>query len=54
MHLLYIAADQCVAHLQMVVEEGERGTGGETVEPEANFGQFDGHGIEVHAVDAAF
>ena len=48
------AADERVAALHVVVEEGERRAEGEAVEPEADFGQFDGHGVEVDAVDAAF
>ncbi|HYU72645.1 MAG TPA: hypothetical protein VEL31_08185, partial [Ktedonobacteraceae bacterium] len=52
--LLDAAADEGVAALQVVVEEGERSAEGEAVEPEADLGEFDGHGVEVDAVDAAF
>ncbi len=54
LHILDVAADEGVAGFHVVVEEGERRTEREAVEPEADFGQFDGHGVEVYAVDAAF
>ena len=37
----------------MVIEEGERFARLHRFEPEADFGtQFDGHGVDVHAIDA--
>ena len=39
---------------QMVVEEVERFIHGDAREPERELGQFDGHGIDVHAVNARF
>ena len=36
----------------MVVEETERRTQRESVKPEAHLGQFDGHRVQVDAVDA--
>ena len=54
LHIFDVAADEGVASFHVVVEEGKGRTEGETVEPEADFGQFDGHGVEVYAVDAAF
>src|SRR5205085_10519213 len=54
LYLLHVSAYERVAALHVVVEEGERGTEREAVEPEADFGEFDGHGVEVDAVDAAF
>src|SRR5438270_3574578 len=54
LHLCHVANDEGVATLHVVVEEGERRTEGEAVEPETHFCQFDGHGVEVDAVDAAF
>ena len=37
----------------MVVEEVERRAEREGVEPQADLGQFDGHRVEIDAVDAA-
>src|SRR5207249_11243182 len=54
LYLLDVATNERVARFHVVVEEGERGAEGEAVEPEADFGEFDGHGVEVYAVDAAF
>ncbi len=54
LYVLDAAADEGVAAFHVVVEEGERGAEGEAVEPDADFGEFDGHGVEIDAVDAAF
>ncbi len=35
-----------------MVEEGERAIPGHGTEPEGQFGEFDGQGIEINAIDA--
>src|SRR5712692_2285472 len=54
LHLLDAAADERVAALHVVVEERERRTQCEAVQPQADLRQFDGHGVEVYAVNTAF
>ncbi len=46
-------AEQGVADLDVGVEEGQRPAGAHRLEPEADLGEFGGHGVEVDAVDAA-
>ena len=45
-------AEQAVAAADVVVEKGERFAGFEGFEPEGDFAQLDGHGIDVHAIKA--
>ena len=45
--------DQRVAAAQVVIEEVERRTQREGVEPQADLRQFHGHRVEIDAVDAA-
>lgn len=46
-------AEEAVAALDVVVEEGEGPPGRERFEPEVDLAQFDGHGVDVDAEDAA-
>ena len=46
------AADQRIAHLDLVVEEGEGQVGIEGFDPQRHTGQFNGQRVDVHAVDA--
>ena len=45
-------AEEAVAALDVVIEEGERFAGLGGFEPKGDFAQLDGHGIHVHAVEA--
>ena len=47
------AADEGVAALDLVVEEGEGEVGVHRLDPEGEAGEFDGEGVEVDAVNAA-
>ena len=49
-----VGPNQRVAALDVVVEEGERGTEREAVEPQADLAEFHRHRVEIDAVDAAF
>ena len=46
-------AEQGVADLDVVVEEGQRLAGCHGLEPQADLGEVGGHRVEVDAVDAA-
>ena len=48
------SADEGVAVAEVVVEEGEGLGGGDGFEPESEFGEFDGNGVEVDAIEAVF
>ena len=50
---LNVAPIERVAAAQVVVEEVERRTEREGVEPQADLRQFHGHRVEIDAVDAA-
>ena len=46
-------AQQAVADPDVVIEEGERLAGFQGFQPQAHPAQLDGHGVDVHAVEAA-
>ena len=48
-----VAADEGVAAAEVGVEERQGLAGGGGGQPQGDLGEFDGHGIEVDAVDAA-
>jgi len=54
LHIGHVAADQRVAALHVVIQEGERRAQREAVQPETDLRQFHRHLIEVYTVDAAF
>ena len=54
MQLAFVGSQQGVAAAQVVVEEGEGFVFGKRDEPEGEFRHFDGHGVFVDSVEAAF